>query len=254
MSVIEMEERPFGKKAGSAATRKFPRFRAKPLHSLSLSIQENGPQIKIANISNGGLGLFTSSIKQDLPGDFEATLIIADEKFKVQIRKVFQGEEIVGCQFQEPSEGLQTCIDKYFATELLALKLSRVETKPRRNNHQDKIIFFHGQNNCELLINERNSQVCYFSVIVLGNSVEVDPKKSVMSGLKVENKSSQSRNGVFLFKPQKTNPYIIENAVRFIDNIEALPLEYRQNLIRLLNETLEQTPLEKQKTKSRANP
>jgi hypothetical protein len=248
-----MEERPFGKKAGSTETRKFPRFRAKPLHSLSLHIQENDPQIKIANISNGGLGLFSQGIKSILPEDFEATLVIASDKFKVQIRKIFEGEEIIGCQFQNPSSELQACIDRYFETELLALKLSRVETKPGRNNHQDKIIFFHGQNNCELLINERNSQVCYFSVIVLGNSVEVDPRKSVLTGQRVENKSSQNRQGVFLFKPQKTSTYIIENAIRFIDNIEALTIDYRQNLIRLLNETLAQNSPEKQKASGRTN-
>ena len=220
----------------SKELRQHPRFSTKPLHSLSLQTVD-GKTITIANISLGGVGLITDENVKKLAGDFEAMLSVGPGKFKIQLAKVYQGEKITGCSFRGPEAELQKGIDNYFQTEILALKVDRVETMPDRNNKQDKILFYHGQNNCELLINERNSQICYFSVVVLGNSVEVEPKKSIQVGERVDDKKVPVKNGVFLFKPQRASKHIIDNAIRFIDNIEHLSLEYRQNLIHLLNET-----------------
>jgi len=233
-----MEEPKFGRKSWSDARRKHPRFRTQPLHDVALAVK--GPYLRISNISMGGLGIVAEGVED--PGkEFSAKLAIGKEKFDVNLIQIFRNEDVIGCQFKEPSEKLQKSIEKYFETEILASHLNRIDSRPALNNGQDKVIFFHGQNNCELLINERNGQICYFSVVVLGNCIEVDPKGTLVAGERIVDKNVPSKNGVFLFKPsEKPDQHILTLAIRFILGIEGLTPEYRQSLVQIINDNSKQ--------------
>lgn len=218
----------------SQTRRKHLRFRTKPLHNVSISISQNYPHLRIANISLGGVGIFVEDPDQ-FESDFTGTLTVDKEKFSIRLKKVFQDDEIMGCQFLEPSPQLHVCIDKYFQTELLALNLNRVETLPTEKNEHDKTVFFHGKNNCELLVNEKKGQICYFSVIVLGNCIEVDPNGKLVVGQRITDENVPNRNGLFLFKSvEKPDPHIVNVAIRFIDSINDLTSEYKKNLIKIM--------------------
>jgi len=215
--------------------RKYLRFRNRPLHNIKLQVKENSPGLRLSNISMGGVGILAEP-KDDYKDEFSAILTIGNKRFDVHLIKVFRDSEIMGCRFEEINEDLGRCIDKYFQAELMALNLNRVETP---SNRQEKTIFFHSQNNCELLINERNGQINYFSIIVLGNCLEIDAKGKLAIGQLIVDDKVPRRNGLLLFKSVETpETYIFEIAKRFVEAVKDLSPEYRKNLTAMMDNSM----------------
>jgi hypothetical protein len=232
-----MEGPPFGKKVFNDPRREFPRFRARPLHNISLNLNGQPSNFHVANISIGGLGILVEGSDHPIGQAFDATLRIGKESFSIRLLERYKNSSFMGCQFENPTPELRAAIERYFEVEVLATRLSRVETN--QGERANKVIFFHGKNNCELLINERDDQISYFNVIVLGNSIEVIPEKGVAVGVRIDDGLLPKREGVSLFKPLPHNDYLIDVANRFIENIEQLPKVYKMKLLAMLEHVSE---------------
>lgn len=176
---------PFGPKNSSSDIRRSPRFHMKPLHRTTIQFEQTGLFCRIANISTGGIGFFCENnpIKPD-DKILSVLVNINSNKFKVDIEIVHRGDQVIGCAFKDPAPALVSTIEEYFKTELLALKMNMVETRDESDS-KEKTIYFIGQNNCELLIQELDGALQHFSIILFGNYIEGDEKRTLCIGEKI---------------------------------------------------------------------
>ena len=220
----------------ASETRRHARHPMKPLHKISLQLSPNGIFFKIVNISVGGIGFLASN--EEPKSDAKAIpvqLNIEASKFKTELEIVHRENGILGCQFIEPSPQLVGAIEDYFMTELAAMKVSMVETKGE-DGPNGKTIFFRGQNNCELLLQEIEGRLQHFNVILFGNYLEGDGKGNLCIGKKIDDLGVAVPMGVQLFRPApQADQHLIESVVRFIDGVEGLSENRKASLIEILS-------------------
>jgi len=226
---------PFGPKK-SNESRRNPRLYMKPLHKTTIQFAEKGTLFRIANISIGGLGFFSENnpIK---PEDKKISIIlnINTNRFKVDIEVMHRGEDIIGCAYLDPSPSLVATIEDYFKTELLALKMSMVETRDEAESKW-KTIYFRGQNNCELVIQEIEGELQHFSIILFGNYIEGDANKTLCVGEKIGSELIAAPAGVHFYKPVPVaNRHLIESAIRFIDYVQGLSEKRKKSILESLS-------------------
>jgi hypothetical protein len=223
---------PFGPKKSFPTksgqdVREHDRLPLKPLHKISLQLTKNGMFFKIANISVGGIGFLTEHAPPVNDRKiFSVTLHVDALKFEVEVEVVHTDKGITGCRFQNPSANLVAGISKYFVTELAALKVNMVETRDDAGS-SGKVLFFRGQNNCELLIQEIGGVLQRFSIILFGNYIEGDGEGHLSFGEKIEDKRISLPRGVHLFKPRQAAlsadmQHLMESAKRFVDGVAGL--------------------------------
>lgn len=227
---------PFSPKNAPTDIRKNPRFHVKSLHRITIQFSENGVFFRIANISMGGLGFFLEHNPVNLDDKIlMVQLNIENKKFKVQIEIAHRGDKIIGCAFKDPDPQLLSTIENYFKTELLALKMNMVETRDEVGS-TGKTIYFIGQNNCELLIQEIDGVLHHFGMILFGNYIEGDDKNTLCIGEKIGSELVLAPPGVHLYKPIPTaNHHLIESAMRFIDNVQGLSDKRKESILKPLS-------------------
>lgn len=228
---------PFSpKRSCPPEVRQNPRLPLKPLHKVSFQFEKNGTFYKLFNISIGGFGFFSrkeSSVNSE-KNNHSVQLYIDTLKFEVQIEVVHRSDKVTGCRFVNSDPKLVEAIENYFIIELSALKMSRVESKDD-GSPEGKILFFLGQNNCEILIHENYGAVQHFSIILFGNYLEGDQKGTLWVGEKIDYPTAIAPDGVHLFKPvQKADIHLIESASRLIDSVQGLTEVQKKTIIDLL--------------------
>jgi hypothetical protein len=128
--------------------------------------------------------------------------------------------------------------------------MNMVETKDEDSAH-GKTIYFLGQNNCELLIQEIDGLLQRFSIILFGNYIEGDGDKTICVGEKIDQELIATPQGVRLFKPiSRANNHLIENAVRFVDSVQGLSDNRKRNLIKFLSHSISDSQKERTETES----
>ncbi len=206
----------------------------KPLHKISLQFEKNEMFYKVANISIGGIGFFSENRSFNGNRNPLIQLNIDTKKFEVRIGIIYQGDKVTGSYFINPEAKLTEAIENYFVTELAALKVNKVESKSEGATH-GKMIFFRGQNNCEILIHERDDLLAHFSIILFGNYIEGSGNGPLCFGENIDSSIMERPNGVHLFKSlQEADPYFIESAIRFIDSVRELSDKQKKSIISLL--------------------
>ncbi len=214
----------FGNKSLTKSGRLHERFRLGPLHKISVQWVKEDLDYKASNISITGIGLFLGG-REGAPigGKVSAEIRIDQSKFIVELEVVHKIDEVMGCKFQNSTEEMKESIKNYFSKELAVLKLSKVETR-KLEESTEKTLFFHGLNNCELLVREKDENLQHFSLILFGNYIEGSSEGINVIGEKISNfDTTTSIKGVSLFKTiQYLDFHLLESAAKFIEGIEGL--------------------------------
>jgi hypothetical protein len=212
-------------------SRAHPRVAIRPLHRLHFEFGSTKTAAAVANISVAGIGCFIDQSIALVP-DKEAIGRLAIDKTIFEIRTVFvhRHNDLAGFRFVDPSVEVAKAIEEYFAVELSALKLTQVKSVDDDGTSR---YLFQGDRNCELAFNEKGGKLLKFSLIFLGNYLEVEDGKILAVG-QDSTRKSQMVSGVRVFEPSSVHPSILKGSIDFLESIPSLNEEHRKTLVRTL--------------------
>ena len=221
----------FSEKAPSGI-RQNPRITLKPLNNIYLRLIEPRTNLRLANISIGGVGFFLTG----LPGLASDSKIVADLvvnsiEFRITLCVRHLDSEIAGCSFENPTPQLQQAITDYFKIELNALKMTCVGKKSQNQDGED-ILFFHGKNNCEILVRMTKETVTSFNLNFFGNFFESENGKISLIAEKVNPALKSIDKRVSFFKAvESVDQGTVDGVIKLVENIENLTLSQKESIL-----------------------
>lgn len=230
-----------GKTANRVHVDRAPRVRINYLHDLEFVATQ--PQfsapLKIDNISSSGVGLI---LPED--ADFASlTKIVGDLKFKESSHKLelnivrFNGDH-VGAKIESPPASFVLTLQKYFESEIEALRLRAARTdylKPVPNGMPH---WYQGSNNCDLSYVSNGNDVVEFALTVFGNHLEGGAGKALRYSEiseKAKGESAKYKGSDLLHTQRTVDAEMIVLAKRVLNAVEGLPEDHRTSLLKFLN-------------------
>ncbi len=206
-----------------------------PFHDVTLKIftgvsDEKG--LNLSNISASGIGANPcDGMPLPLKGDIiSASVVFPDGRFPVTLRVAHASELALGCAFIAEFSNLKAEILRFFSVELAAKELVEVNALILKAEPDGQPRLFRGRNNCELFLVEYGGKIVRFQLSFFGNYIEGgDGLKTKLGFLTLAQTDKPKYKGSSLVRlVSELSPEILQNAMKFIENIKALPEEQRE--------------------------
>lgn len=212
-----------------------PRVRLTPLHEISFMLGDF--RLELGNISTTGIAVYYDNTELWKEGaEVRGTLAIAHHSFEVRITVRHLSEQLAGCEFVSAEPAMKAAIANYLGIEILALSLQKIDASHCKVDPRGKTYWFNdgGQNEFFCVVDREG--VLEFQMTFMGNYIEGGRSRSLKSGVVEEGSESPH-----LHKPAslvemnaRTEPEMTRLATTFVQHVEALPHELRDQIRRLI--------------------
>lgn len=217
-----------------------PRVLVTPLHRLQYKSQD--VKCGLSNLSTTGMAVFRDPTDGWHIGDLVHGVLRVDrEEFSVSgmIRHI--SSTVAGFEFQNPPMAVVRAIESYLRVEILALSLRRVDPAYMKKDPRGDTHWFTDGRQNELFAVVDTKGVVAFHMTFMGNYIEGGRDRALKGGVVNEQDDftadqAQSHKGSALVDVSRKLPAeMAALAVTYVQHVEALPPELRQDLASQLN-------------------
>lgn len=218
-----------------------PRVRIHHFHNIELKISEPSSDwaIQIANLSNSGIGFLvegSEKIPGNIPG-FRGVLQLENQEFPIHAKTIWQKGNFIGGKFENPASELSAALQRYFATEISALRLYAVKSSYLKSQMEGDPHWFQGSEDFDLYFISSGSEIRYCIATMHEKILECGRDLPISEGILVE---ADERDGRMLRRTPlverkaKVEEDTLILARRFVLGIDGIEKSHQQNILRLL--------------------
>lgn len=229
---MSLLSRIFGRTAKAYDWRpRAPRVKLTPLHEISLMLGDF--RLELGNISTTGMAVYYDTTNVWKEGsEVRGMVAIAHYSFDVTFVVRHLSEQLAGCEFVNPDPIMKTAIANYLGIEILALSLQKVDPSHAKVDPRGKTYWFNDGGQNEFFCVVDRSGVLEFQMTFMGNYVEGGRDRELKSGVvEAAGESPHLRKPVTLLALSSgTEPEMTKLAASFVQHVELLPLELRDQI------------------------
>jgi hypothetical protein len=211
------------------------------LHSVRFTASEPASlgSLGISNLSGSGVGFLkrSSDAWPAVGATIAGTLTLGANSVPTRLRVVHAAGELVGATFVDEVESVRRAITDYFAVELAALRMNRVNPEMLQADPDGSPHWLYGDRGCELhFVTRADGSLVRFQLSFFGNHVEGDADGGVRAGQIVaeQDEKPRYRSSETLSTAGVDAAALRALARRFVESVAPLePAERRALLDRL---------------------
>lgn len=209
-----------------------PRIRIPSLdHSVFLA--SDGRSFPLRNISETGIAIATKG--EALESPLVGEISMAGEKVATELEVVRRGEKELGLKITKGAPELRALFRRIFADEIQALQMSEVDSSRQKEILVGQPRWFYAPGNYELFYVEHKNEISRFELEWNGNVLAYSSEGLRFGTIdrEIREEVSHARSSVVNWMA-KVDPDQKQKALRLLENIPGLSVEYKGQMQRLL--------------------
>ncbi|MEK6624422.1 MAG: PilZ domain-containing protein [Bdellovibrionota bacterium] len=214
------------------------RFTLSGLHKVQFKVKltdEREFKCRLINLSSFGLAF--EIIDADFPFEKDQKLqgeIILDNQVLSLNLNVRHLDAAVGCRIENSDGRFRELVENFFINEIAAEQLVKVETATTYTNVDGEVNQYVGSNSFfNLTYIEKNGKISRIDIKLMGNTIKMDDQGHIEYGFLVEDQNSDPEDIIHI-KVHDLPDEMINHALRFIWNVQAIPSNIKQLIMDML--------------------
>ncbi len=218
------------------------RFTLSGLHAVKFKVylpssDVNGVYSRLINLSSHGLAFDLATMETPLQKEqkLKAEITLDSELIHLNLN-VRHLDAAVGCRIENADEKFRELVENFFINEMAAEQLVEVTCINTATNGGQLHQYVGSSNAFALSYVDKDGQITNVHLTLMGSTIKMDDQKQIEYGFYIEGLNPAPENIVHI-KVQDLPDEMINHALRFIWNIQAVPANIKRTIMNMLEDS-----------------